>query len=122
MVGAEAEEGGAEADGMLVDSGFHEFEKLFQALFEGLGSGLPDDVVMVGVVADLMSLSKYLLEDLGLALGEFAEDEEGGGVAGVMEEFEGVGEVLEGGGVVVLWGAVVLAGVPVLKINGEYVQ
>jgi hypothetical protein len=107
---------------MFIELVFDEFEELCESFSEGYGSGLPDDVVMMGVIPYFMPFSCDLLEDLGLALGEFAEDEKGGGVSGFFEEVEGLGEVLEGGGVVVLWGAVVFAGVPVLKVDGEDVR
>ncbi len=113
-MGAEAEEGGAEADGRLVDVVFDEFEEPLKTLLEGCGSCLPDDIVMMRMVAYLMSLAGDFGEDLGLALGEFAEDEEGGCVAGLFEEFEGLGEVSQRRRVIVAWGTVVLAGVPVL--------
>ncbi len=72
MLGAEAEEGGAESYWLFVDSVFDELEEFSESFFEGLGWGLPDDVVVMGVVGYLMSLTVDFLDYLGLTLRQLA--------------------------------------------------
>ena len=57
---------------MLPDSVLDEADELAESLLEGLGRSLPDDVVVVGVVGDLVSVSVDFFEYLGLALCKLA--------------------------------------------------
>ncbi len=57
---------------MFVDSVLDELEELSESFLEGLGGGLPDDVVVMGVVGYLMSLAVDFLDHLGLTLPQLA--------------------------------------------------